>query len=78
MTTPAFEAIDRRALARMTDEGLQLLVDADLPDEDVDPAGYATALEAGILAQQELDAREAWNSDDDRIRESVGNYRPAR
>jgi len=68
----------RDQVARMSDEELerhydelQEILDAGDPDD----AEFERIHNRMRWIEAEQDARDAWNSDDDRVRESVGNYR---
>lgn len=83
---PAAQLPTRTDAGRMTDEALQAAVDALEARRDAldyDAGDEATeALDAQLVEaighlEAEQDARDAWHSDDDRVRESVGNYTPA-
>ena len=68
----------RAAISKMTDDELVALDDALEAAGDADgipDADDATITFARCAVEMEQDARAAWSSGDDRVRESVGNYR---
>jgi hypothetical protein len=71
----------RQQIDRMTDEQLQAASDRlerylDSPECRLDDELESHVMAMSLLVEREQDNRDDWNSDDDRIREAVGNFHP--
>ena len=61
-------------IANMSTEELELW-SANMEDHDCTYENDCTGCKLWGKIERELDARELWDADDARVRESVGNYR---